>query len=71
MMEDFPILKGFLVIFINFFGCTCGILKFPGQGIKFKLQLQPIPQLQQHQIHNPLYWAEDWTHTATEAMLDP
>ena len=29
-------------------------------GIKSKLRLQPMPQLWQHQILNPLYWARDW-----------
>ena len=34
--------------------------------IKSKLDLQPMPQLQQCQILNPLHWAGDQTGTSTE-----
>ena len=30
-------------------------LEVPGPGIEPALQLQPVPQLQQHQILNPLW----------------
>ena len=37
-----------------------------------KPQVQPMPQLWQHQILNPLLWAGDWTHTsaATQATTE-
>lgn len=45
-------------------------MEIPRLGIESKLQLQPVPQLQQHQILNPLCLAGVQTHTATETMLD-
>ena len=36
--------------------------EIPGPGIESKPQLQPTPQLQQHQILNALHWAKDQTH---------
>ena len=52
----------------------------PRPGIRSELQLQPKPQLWQHRILNPLYWARDRTclpalpkhcqsHWATEGTL--
>ena len=46
-------------LFTYFFGRTCCIKKFLGQGsnlsLSCKLQLQTTPQLQQWQIFNPLH----------------
>ena len=42
-----------------FFGYIYGIWKFPAQGLNPEPQLQPIPQLRQCQILNPLHQARD------------
>ena len=36
-------------------------MEFPKQGIESKSQLQTMLQLWQHQVLNPLHWAEDPT----------
>ena len=41
-------------------------MEVSGPGIKFKLELQPMPQPQQHQILNPLCQAGDGTGASTE-----
>ena len=41
-------------------------VEVPGPGIKSELQLQPMPQLQQCWICNPLHQTRDGTHTTTE-----
>lgn len=53
------------LIFIIIFGC---IWKFPGRGLKPCCSFQPIPQLRQCQMLNPLHRAGEWTHAlaATE-----
>ena len=44
---------------------------YRGPGIESEPQLQPTPQLRQHQILNPLRSARDRTHDASETPLDP
>ena len=52
-------------------------MKVPGPGIESEPQLQPVPQLRQHWILNPLCWAGDQTfasaatQAATVTVLDP
>ena len=41
----------------------------PGLGIEYKPELQPVPQLQQCQIFNPLYRAREQTSGSTEKRL--
>ena len=54
-----------------FFGCTHSTWNFPGPGTESKLQLQPMPQLQQCQMLNSVYWAGDQTHAAAETTGSP
>ena len=58
--------------------CVCVHVHFqhmevPGPGIEPELQLQPMPQLWQHHILNPLCWARDRTHASAETtrILNP
>ena len=39
-------------------------MEIPQPGIESEMQLQPLPQLWQCWILNPLCWAGDWTHTS-------
>ena len=50
--------------FFFFFWLCPWRAEVPGPGIQSKPQLPPIPQLQQHQILNPLHWAGAQTPTS-------
>ena len=51
-----------------FFGLTCSLWKFPGQGLNPSCSYDLMPQV--HQILNPLQWPGDQTRAAAETMLD-
>ena len=60
----------FLCVFVFcFFFFAFFLFFFPLLGIESELQLQPIPQLQQHRILNPLHWTWDQTCRATKTTL--
>ena len=55
-ITSMPISSTYRFFFFFFsFCCNCSIWKFLGPGIKSKTQLQPMPQLRQHQILNLLH----------------
>ena len=53
-------LNSLILAFFFFFHCPA-VYGVPGPGIRSELQLQPMLQLQQHLILNPLCWATDGT----------
>ena len=59
-------LLSFFLLFKNLFWLHLWHVEVPGPGIKFKLQLWPVPQLWQCWILNLLHWARDWTLATTE-----
>ena len=56
----------FFFFFFFLFWLPPGHMEVPGPGIESKSELRPRPQLQQHQILNPLCWAGDQTSASTE-----
>ena len=49
-----------------FGGGTLWHMEFPKPRTESKPYLQPVPQLWQRQILNPLFWAGDQTHTSAK-----
>ena len=58
--------SNFPVLFPPLFQLHPRHIEVPGPGIKSELHLQPMPQLGQHWILNPLYRVVDQTGNATE-----
>ena len=58
--------KAVLCLFVFLLRLHAWHIKVPTSGTEFKPQLQPTPQLQQHQILNAPCQARDWTCTSRD-----
>ena len=47
--------------FFLFYGCTCGVWKFPGQGLNPSHSCDLCHSCSNVEFFNPLCWAGDWT----------